>query len=144
MRRAIVTGADGFLGRHLVRNLRQSGVYVTALGRSPRTEPSYVVMGDAPWPSSRLAEVFESAEPDVIFHLVGGLAASAAELEQLNVGVAKSVMQSVRDIQIRPLLVFCGSAAEYGSATVDGVPASEMTICTPANAYGASKLAQTN
>ncbi|HTI80384.1 MAG TPA: NAD-dependent epimerase/dehydratase family protein [Acetobacteraceae bacterium] len=144
MRRAIVTGAEGFLGRHLVRELRQFGVDVTTLGRLPGTEPSYVAMGDAPWPSSRLAEVMESAEPDVIFHLVGGLAGSAAELEQLNVGVAKSVMQSVRDIQIRPLLVFCGSAAEYGSATVDGVPASEMTVCKPANAYGASKLTQTN
>lgn len=144
MRRAIVTGADGFLGRHLVRELRQAGVYVTALGRLPGNDASYVAMGDAPWPSNRLAQVMESAAPDVIFHLVGGLAGSTAELEQLNVGVAKSVMQSVTDIQARPLLVFCGSAAEYGSATVDGVPAREMTVCLPANAYGASKLAQTN
>jgi GDP-4-dehydro-6-deoxy-D-mannose reductase len=113
------------------------------LGRLPGKQAPYVAMGDGPWPSSRLAEVIENAEPDVIFHLVGGLAGSAAELQQLNVGVAMSVMQSVKDTQTRPLLVFCGSAAEYGSATVDGVPASEMAVCTPRNDYGASKLAQT-
>ncbi len=143
MRRAIVTGADGFLGRHLVRELRQHAIHVTALGRLPSNEASYVAMGDAPWQSSRLAEIIESVEPDAIFHLVGGLAGSAAELELLNVDVAKSVMQSVTDVQARPLLVFCGSAAEYGSATADGIPASEMTVCTPSSPYGASKLAQT-
>ena len=36
MRRAIVTGADGFLGRHLVQELEQRGVAVTALARRKR------------------------------------------------------------------------------------------------------------
>lgn len=144
MRQAIVTGAEGFLGRHLVRELRRHGVHVTALGRLPGDEASYVAMGDAPWPTGRLADIIETTEPDAIFHLVGGKANSATELEQLNVGVAMAVMQAVRDVQVRPVMVFCGSAAEYGSAIVDGAPVSETADCQPTNAYGAAKLAQTN
>lgn len=143
MRHAIVTGAEGFLGRHLVRDLREHGVHVTALGREPRPEASYAAMGDAPWCSSRLAKIIETVEPDAIFHLVGGAVGSAAELEQLNVGVAACVMQAVRDTGARPLLVFAGSAAEYGSAIVDGVPVCEMATCAPVGSYGAAKLAQT-
>jgi GDP-4-dehydro-6-deoxy-D-mannose reductase len=81
--------------------------------------------------------------PDVIFHLVGGSVGSAAELERLNVVTTKSVMQALQQVQARPLLVCCGSAAEYGAAMIDGVPVSETAKCAPGSAYGASKLAQT-
>lgn len=143
VRRAIVTGADGFLGRHLVHNLEQHGVAVTALTRRARPEASYIAMGDAPWCPASLATIVETAEPDAIFHLVGGAFGSEAELEQLNRGVATSVMRALRAVRARPLLVCCGSAAEYGAAIVDGVPICETAVCAPISAYGASKLAQT-
>jgi len=140
---AIVTGADGFLGRHLVRDLEHHGVAVTALTRRPNAELSSVAMGDAPWSPDRLADIIEAVEPDTVFHLVGGATGSLADLEQLNVGVTMSLMRALREVQARPLLVCCGSAAEYGSAVVDGVPIRESTACAPTSPYGASKLAQT-
>jgi GDP-4-dehydro-6-deoxy-D-mannose reductase len=144
VRRAIVTGAEGFLGRHLVLELRQHGVHVTALGRLPTSEASYVAMGDAPWCSTRLARIIETAEPDAIFHLAGGAVGSQAELEQLNAGLASAVMQALHDVQVGPLLVCCGSATEYGAAIIDGVPVCETARCAPLSAYGKAKLAQTN
>jgi GDP-4-dehydro-6-deoxy-D-mannose reductase len=144
VRRAIVTGALGFLGSHLVRELQQRGVHVTALTRKPPSEASYIAMGDAPWCSSRLARIIETAEPDIIFHMAGGRVGPPADLAQLNVGVAIAVMHALRDVRVHPLLVCCGSAAEYGQAITDGVPVCESTTCTPTNSYGATKLAQTN
>jgi GDP-4-dehydro-6-deoxy-D-mannose reductase len=44
---------------------------------------------------------------------------------------------------MHPLLVCCGSAAEYGQAITDGVPVCESTTCAPTSSYGATKLAQT-
>jgi nucleoside-diphosphate-sugar epimerase len=144
VQRAIVTGADGFLGGHLVRGLQQQGVRVTGLARRPGPEVPYLAMGGAPWSVSCLARIIERTEPDVVFHLVGGVVGSAAELEQSNLGVASSLMLALKEAQARPLLVCCGSAAEYGAAIVDGVPACENAICAPSGAYGAAKLAQTN
>jgi GDP-4-dehydro-6-deoxy-D-mannose reductase len=144
VRRAIVTGADGFLGRHLVPSLQRHGVQVTALTRRPRADAAYIAMGDAPWSTTRLANIIETTEPDAIFHLVGGALGSEAELEQANLGVARSVMQAIRESQAHPLLVCCGSAAEYGAAIVDGEPVSESAICAPLTAYGTVKLALTN
>lgn len=143
MRRAIVTGSQGFLGRHVVRGLRQRGVDVTTLGRHNSEDASHIAMGDAPWCSARLARIIEVAEPDVIYHLAGGVAGSPEALQELNVGLARSIMQALADVQIRPLLVCCGSAAEYGSAIEDGVPVDEAVACAPASAYGMSKFAQT-
>lgn len=149
MRRAVVTGAGGFLGRHLVRDLRRQGVRVTSLSREPRPQASLpdapcIAMGDAPWCSVRLAEIIEAVEPDVIYHLVGGTAEHSAGLDALNVGVTKSLMEALRLAEARPLLVCCGSAAEYGAAILDGVPVHEAATCAPTSAYGAAKLAQTN
>jgi GDP-4-dehydro-6-deoxy-D-mannose reductase len=143
MRRAIVTGAQGFVGRHLVQDLRQRGVHVTTLGRKTAEDLWHIAMGDGPWGEANLARVIDAAEPDAIFHLAGGAVGSAAELEYMNVTLANSLFGAVRDVGARPLLVMFGSAAEYGGALLDGVPICETAICAPLNPYATTKLAQT-
>lgn len=143
MRRAIVTGSKGFLGRHLVLGLRQRGVDVTTLGRHTAADASHIAIGEAPWCPTRLARIIEAAEPDAIFHLAGDVTGSPATLQEVNAGLAGSIMQALSDVQARPVLVCCGSAAEYGSAIEDGVPVAETAACGPASAYGMSKFAQT-
>jgi len=143
LRRALVTGADGFLGCHLLRELERYGVRVTGLTRRARPDNRFVAMGSAPWRVDCLARILEMAVPDVVFHLAGGAAGSPAELEQLNLGLTRTLMAALSRGQARPVLVCCGSAAEYGSAHIDGVPTPETARCAPESAYGASKLAQT-
>lgn len=142
-RRALVTGAAGFLGCHLVRELERHGTRVTGLARNGAAGSPHIAMGDAPWDPRRLAGIIEGAEPDVVFHLAGGTAGTAAQLEAMNVGLARSVMEALGLARARPLLVCCGSAAEYGSAVTDGAATPETVACVPLSAYGASKLTQT-
>ncbi len=142
MRRAIVTGANGFLGRHLVQELEQRGVAVTALARRRRSDPAASAR-PADWTAS-IAQIIETAAPDVIFHLAGRAQGSAAELEQANLGITRQILAALRALGAAPVLVCCGSAAEYGTAISDGVPVDESALCAPRSLYGAMKLAQTN
>jgi GDP-4-dehydro-6-deoxy-D-mannose reductase len=143
VRRALVTGAEGFLGRHLVRELQRHGTWVTGLARGAGSDSPHLSMGDAPWNAEHLAQVVRGVEPDVVFHLAGGSIGTAEQLEVLNAGLARTMMEALRLAEVRPVFVCCGSAAEYGSAVIDGTPTRETAACAPIGAYGASKLAQT-
>jgi GDP-4-dehydro-6-deoxy-D-mannose reductase len=143
IRRALVTGAEGFLGRHLVRELERHGAWVTGLARCAGTGSRHIEIGDAPWQAEHLAQIVRGVEPDVVFHLAGGATGTAEQLETLNVGLACTMMEALSLAEARPLFVCCGSAAEYGDAVIDGTPTPEVAACTPLGAYGASKFAQT-
>ena len=143
MKRALITGASGFLGRHVITELTRQGVEVTTVGRVTDSTPNHYGIGNAPWHAPVLAEIVSSEQPDAIFHLVGTSIGLAQELDEVNWGTANTLMQAIRFSNIKPLLICCGSAAEYGSAIVDGVPIAENIECIPATPYGSSKLAQT-
>jgi GDP-4-dehydro-6-deoxy-D-mannose reductase len=143
MRRAVVTGGTGFIGRHLVADLRRRGVHVTTIGRRPMQDRHHVALGSGAWTIAQLARILDDKEPEAIFHLAGGATGTQAELEHLNLGLATSLMQALRGIGQRPVLVVAGSATEYGAAIVDRVPVREGSECAPVGAYGRSKLAQT-
>lgn len=143
VRRALVTGAGGFLGRHLVRELERHGTRVTGLVRRGGDGGPHVAMGAAPWEPRRLAGIIQDAEPDAVFHLAGGAVGTVAHLEALNVGLARALMEALTLARVSPVLVCCGSAAEYGGGAIDGAATSETAACAPSGAYGASKLAQT-
>jgi GDP-L-fucose synthase len=67
--KALVTGGAGFLGSHLVELLRADGIEVV-VPRSAQTD-----LTDA----TAVAELFEAASPDLVFHLaaeVGGIGAN--------------------------------------------------------------------
>ena len=71
-RKALVTGATGFIGHHLANSLIKSGWEVTVIVRSSSSEarvPSgaYIAIHDGS--TSRMLEIFQQAKPEVVFHL---------------------------------------------------------------------------
>ena len=114
MRSAVVTGAQGFIGRHLVRALRQRGVKVTTLGRKPSVDTGHIVVQEESWGTPTLDRVFQDVEPDCIFHLAGRARGTPSELTHANLGLLQGLLQSLRRTTLQPQLVVAGSAAEYG------------------------------
>jgi nucleoside-diphosphate-sugar epimerase len=70
-RRALITGATGFVGRHLCRRLVDDGWAVTALVRDPGSPrvPRGVDAVSVPGDHAAFVELIRRAEPEVCLHL---------------------------------------------------------------------------
>src|SRR5882672_3654215 len=72
-KRVLITGASGFLGKHLVNQLAVLGCYITCVSRNPHSDNRHNVE----WSEADLANqahatrVIRKAEPNIIFHLSG-------------------------------------------------------------------------
>lgn len=135
--RALVTGAGGFVGRHLVAHLVDAGDEVGT------TDPTHggADITDAAAIASEVAEV----APEVVYHLagwadVGGswkdpVATFRANAEgSLNVLAAASAAGVGRVVAV-------SSADVYGKAGPEEMPLTEESPLRPASPYAASKVA---
>jgi len=87
--RALVTGASGFIGGVLCRELLEQGHEVVALVRRPGSEPAGTrgvrcELSDGPGLEAALA----SARPDCVFHLAAEIASQRSERKVREVNVA--------------------------------------------------------
>lgn len=140
---ALVTGATGFVGRHLIDALTACGDAVTALVRSPAkaaglTERGVrIAAGDL---GSTEALRAAARDQDVIYH-VAGLIAARNEAEFLSVnrdGTARLVAAAAEEG--RPRIVLVSSLAAAGPSE-RGAALSGSEPPRPVTAYGRSKLA---
>lgn len=132
--RALVTGAGGFSGRHLVHFLHTQGVEVHAVPRGT----------DIGSPGA-LGAVAAAARPDYVLHLAG--VASGDDLSAYygaNVAYAAALLQGLAQSGLRDVpVLLVGTSAEYGMIGPGDLPIRESMAPRPYNHYGASKLAQT-
>jgi len=141
---ALVTGANGFLGRALIDQLRGSGCAVTALVRRAADLPPSVRAVHA---DIRDGEAVRAALADGRFDVVFHLAAAGVSPDDRDPGsmFATNAMAtgSLVEATVRAgarSFVYAGSCAEYETAEV-GQPITEDHALTRSNLYGASKVA---
>jgi GDP-4-dehydro-6-deoxy-D-mannose reductase len=144
MIRVLISGAGGFVGSRVASLLRSEGARVATVGSQPGWRETHFEFGPAPWTSAQWSKALVANDPDVIFHLAGTARGSVADFEHVNVDLTRELLSALRTLRMRPVLVFAGSAAEYGDAIVDGVPVREDAECAPRGCYGRTKLAQTS
>jgi len=139
-RRALVTGASGFLGRHIAARLGAAGWTVARLGRAPA--PDTLVR--PAWDGAAFAETLAETAPDVVFHLAGSAwATPVAALYETNLMLAARLLDAVAARAAPPAVVLIGSAAELGFVAEDAQPVTEDFPCVPTTHHGIAKLAQT-
>lgn len=141
--RALVIGADGFVGRHLVAHLRAEGDAVTeAVGGKTGTDERRTV--DVRDPGS-VADLFRGQSFDSVYHLAAiafGPDAAADVSTALDVTVrgTVNVVEAAAGLEPRPILLVSGSSEVYGGPRTS--PITEETPLNPMTVYGATKLAQ--
>lgn len=144
-----ITGAKGFIGRHLARHLAACGDSVAGVGHGIwpplEAEPWGVtnwVNGDVD--SGSLGALQRTAgNADVVFHLAGGSSVAMSlqnpfEDFSRTVGGTARLLDWMRTSMPEAKLVVVSSAAVYGSQFAAPIPAGAPTL--PYSPYGHHKL----
>ena len=143
--RALVVGAAGFVGSHLVSHLLERGDEVVVTTRSGSCAgfagKSYALDIRN---SEQCHEVLQSANADVIYHLAGVSFAPQAEAnfeEALlaNVAGTSNLVKQCKRLDKKVALVIASSADVYGRVQEDELPVTELTPTRPMNNYSLSK-----
>jgi GDP-4-dehydro-6-deoxy-D-mannose reductase len=135
--RALVTGAGGFVGVHLVRHLEQEGDDVVELER--RNDGIDIADADT------LTEAVVAAKPEAVYHLAGaadggGSWAAPRETFLANALGTLNVLEASREAGAERVLAVT-SADVYGRVTSDELPLGEDRPLRPVSPYAASKVA---
>jgi GDP-4-dehydro-6-deoxy-D-mannose reductase len=135
--RAAITGARGFVGRHLAHHLDALGVEVASLDVDD-LEPIDITDRDA------VARRIATLAPDVVYHLaarshVGASWDDGDLLTAVNVDGTRAVADACVAAGVGRVLVV-GSSEEYGAVDPDELPVTEATPLRPLTPYGTSKV----
>jgi GDP-4-dehydro-6-deoxy-D-mannose reductase len=143
----LVTGASGFVGRHVVELLNASRARVHGLGNEPPKhtlelqEWHTVDLSDMP----ALTEAIENAAPDFVVHLAGQASAGhsfeqPAETFRVNTIGTWNVLQAVQEAAHRARTLVVGSGESYGPQP-EGTRVAEDAPFRPVSPYALSKAA---
>ncbi len=150
-KRALVTGATGFVGANLCRRLIRAGYDVHIITREssdmwrladilPSLHDYKADLREA----ARLAGIITRIKPNVIFHLAGsaiydGRYLGERELIEINLLGTLNLLSACGNIDYE-CFIHTGSSSEYGPKLK---PMKESDTCLPDTFYGISKLAAT-
>lgn len=134
---ALVTGAQGFVGRHLVAHLAEAGDEVVGVDRTD----GGIDITDAPAVETMVAEV----APNVIYHLagwadVGGSWQEPVAAFRANAEGTLNVLSAATEAGVERVLAV-SSADVYGIVSPEELPLTEDSPLRPASPYAASKVA---
>lgn len=148
MKKILVTGATGYVGREVVRQLLESGKDVTALGR---TVPDYKIpFIKADFTDSAAVEkALAGSAFDCVMHIASlpGDTGDPQQMVQVNVNGCQNLLEYSRKTKVKRFVLASSiSAYEWYPATKfnppDYMPVDEKHPCRPKDMYATTKRMQ--
>jgi GDP-4-dehydro-6-deoxy-D-mannose reductase len=151
--RILITGAGGFVGRHLMRHLiqTQASLHGTIFAEHERAglvaeaEFHLVDLLDA----NAVKSLLEAVQPDAIYHLAGQSSPSKAlhavwRTLETNIRAQLNLLQSCLELGISPRILTISSGEIYCGGYLDPntMPVNEDAPLRPSNPYALSKVTQ--
>ncbi len=144
--KAIITGANGFVGKYLVQHLQEQGIRVIAtdIQDCNSSEADEYRQADIT-KADELSRLMADVQPDLIFHLAGFSSVSRSyenpELTYaINVGGTRNLLDAVRKHSPSARVILVSSAEVYAAK---GTPIAETDpLVTESSPYTLSRLQQ--
>jgi len=142
--KALVTGADGFVGRWLIEHLEESGDEVwEAPGHGEATHPRRRALDVSDAQSVQAAMAW--ARPEAIYHLAAVAAGpdTAGDIGRaidVTVRGTAHLLAAASRLEQPPTVLIPSSGEVYGAAGAESID--EVATPAPVSLYGATKLAQ--
>lgn len=147
---ALITGAEGFIGSHLVKFLQAKGwsVVGTYLQKSSASFPSLPNLRFEQCDlrnGQRITEILAEFQPTHIFHMGAQSLPTLSWADPVttfesNIMGSLHVLESARHMKRLPVIVSACSSAEYGNVPASAIPVKEEQPLQPLHPYGISKV----
>ncbi len=149
--KALIIGANGFVGSYLVEEIKHS-LFCEVIATTSRPKTSLGIGEDQTvqmniLEESQIVEVLATVQPDYIFHLA---AQSSVALSwknpkltvDVNIIGAINLLNAIRRLNYSARVLFVGSGEEYGHVNAQDVPIQEDCSLNPGNVYAVTKACQ--
>ena len=151
--RSLVTGAAGFVGRHLTRHLKDRGHEVSALVHPSEYHDDIALDGVVAIESAdllderALAGALTRLEPDAIYHLAAFSNPESSlkyvrQTLETNILGTQNLLEAAQKEGRSTRILLVGSAQQYGKVAEDEQPISEEQVQKPLTPYSVSKASQ--
>ena len=147
---AFVTGAEGFIGSHLVKFLQKKGWNVIGTYRLHGTD-SFSRLSNLRFVQcdlrngQRVGQLLNQYQPTHVFHL-GAQSLPTLSWEdpvwtfESNIMGSLHLFEAIRHLKRSPVVVSACSSAEYGHVPAAAIPVREEQPLRPLHPYGISKV----
>ncbi|MBX3086641.1 MAG: GDP-mannose 4,6-dehydratase [Anaerolineae bacterium] len=150
----LITGAGGFVGKHLLTYLRQHSAPTLHGTVLDNTQLESVVHDTScQWwvldlrDPQAVRDLLEHIQPDQIFHLAGQAYVPRSfedpwETLDNNIRGTLNLLMAIHELKLSTRFLNVGSAEIYGPASADKLPLTEDSAFIPGSPYSVSKIAQ--
>lgn len=148
----LITGASGFVGRHLIAHLMEHApeldIYGTTLPSLPFEPQSGVTLHEVDLKDDdHVRTLIQEYRPDHIYHLAAQAFVPRSfedpwETLENNILAQLNVIRACMDVGIKPRMLIIGSAEIYGAVQPEDLPLAEDADLRPTSPYSVSKIAQ--
>lgn len=147
MMRLLITGAGGFVGRHMAAYAAAQGAIVFGIDRTDALIPAATLMRADLDDVAATEQALKATAPDAIIHLAARTPANSPDLAPQawlsSTPVATvNLLEAARECCPNAAILIVSSSSVYGHVSIEQLPIAETFPIQPTTMYGVSKAVQ--